>query len=314
MMNKSRFSLCFLALLVALLGMPVALAQNVSSAMLQPLAAEASLGCGGYATMADGSCGLVGDLVLFGAGAGWRSPVSVTNTGSSPVDVICIFVPPDGEAGANDMNIPIYVNSFGSTPMVAGAKFGTLPSGNSMVWTMLYPGQYNGTLNPPAMPDQLQTGSIACRIIGPDKAALDAVTASVSILDPAEKRERPVHMIIPFVQEAKATPSWKLTIPKVQGVNFVVENVSTVYQAVTITLVDADGRFETMTTSPLAPNAIFAGTLAENFPETFRAEGETSLSVGRFGSSAHGGSIIFEGVGPIIALILPGPDPEPTQQ
>ena len=295
-------------LLVLLLGTPVVLAQNASSGLLQPLAAQPNPICGNYATMADESCGLVGELVLFAAGAGWTSLVSLTNTGSSPVDVDAVFAPPAGMAGANDANCPIYVSGFGPAPSVADAIFGTLYPGGSIVFSMFYPGKYNGTLDPPAMPDQLQTGSITVAVYGPDEASLETVTASGSILGPAAKRERPSHMLIPFVHEVGATASWKLAVPEARGVSFAVENISSITQAVTATL-DIGAKTATFTTPLLPPTGTYVGTLTQAFRETFHPE-EVPLSVGRYGSAGRGGNIAFEGIGggQFIPLMLPGPD------
>jgi hypothetical protein len=273
MTMQCRFELRSSALLVLLLGRPVVLAgqgcigqQTAGQAMLTPLAETSNPICGKYATMGNGAvgiCGMVADFPWYAAGAGFTSELKVENAGDGSIQVQYIYQAMEGEDAPNDADLFLYTTftSLGvKSPIPEEGAIFAIPSGDFAAFSVDYPAEYNGTFDPPPLPNQLQTGPIAVSVFGPDEATLDAVVFTLNISDANSKRV----VNIPLLPELNATSSEELTLMDSMD-NFAVENIGDDCQEVLVSLTRDGVLMASFTTSPLPPDGVYEGTLAGSF-------------------------------------------------
>jgi len=299
-MYANRLFMLFPVLLALLLGAPVVLAQSASDYLLSPAADQPNDACGKYVTMQNtqnGLCGFTGDFALFAAGNGTTTTIVIVNPATKDVSARVGFNPSGGE-NENNGNCLLYAILFGGSPGPADFIAYTILPGTSVATSLVYPGQNNGTFNPPPMPNELQMGSITIAFYGPDEATLDAQQAFETIVVPSGTGADGLdsQTTVPFVRELDATALRTQALPKPFSPESViaVENVSALSQAVRIA-VTVNGSPTTFTTPVLGPNALYEGTFGEAFPDLSPTPEELSR-----------GTITFEGVagGAIIPEIL----------
>jgi hypothetical protein len=206
---------------------------------------------------------MVSDFPWYAAGAGFTSTITVANVGKDNVSVGFIYQAMSGVDAPNNGDLYVYTTfiSFGEQSPVPeeGPGFTVVP-GDPVVFSLDYPAEYNGTFNPPPLPNQLQTGPIAVSVFGPDEATLDAVVFTLNISDANSKRV----VNIPLLPELNATNSEELTLMDSMD-NFAVENIGDNCQEVLVSLTRDGVLMASFMTSPLPPDGVYEGTLAGSF-------------------------------------------------